>query len=247
MWLIMRVVTYLIRQCTRNFTTATRTRGRGHRSLLAVDQPDQDLGGARGQRRCHVGPVCRQCRVGFVVDTEFGIRRRTRVQDNNAAWISRSQISVNSRMWRRVCAMSSADAGFVGSRATSETPRNKPPASASASRARRARSGSARPCSFPNIPSMNPITSSRRIAAIFARPSRVSGASMRIIRNGAFLFWCRASLFHRPIRRTRSSSFKASRLSIAGSSPPHRPATVSIGEAVMSGEAILPRSRVRTT
>ena len=23
----------------------------------AVDQPSQDLGGARGQRRCHVGPV----------------------------------------------------------------------------------------------------------------------------------------------------------------------------------------------
>src|SRR5215469_18616092 len=125
MWLIMPVVSYLVLQCTRNFTTATRTRGRGHRSLLAVDQPGQDLGGARGQRRCHVGPVCRQCRVGFVVDMEFGIRRRARVQDNRAAWISRSQISVNSLMWRRVCAMSSADAGFVGSRATSETPRNK--------------------------------------------------------------------------------------------------------------------------
>ena len=27
MWLIMPVVSYLIRQCTRNFTTATRTRG----------------------------------------------------------------------------------------------------------------------------------------------------------------------------------------------------------------------------
>jgi hypothetical protein len=188
-----------------------------------------------------------QCRVGFVADTEFGIRGRARVQDNSAAWISRSQISVNSLIWCRVCAISSADAGFLGSRATSETPRNKPPTSASASRARRARSGSARPCSFPNIPSMNPITSSRRIAAIFARPSLVSGASTRIIRNGAFLFWCRASLFQRPIRRTRNSSFKASRLSIAGSSPPHRPATVSIGEAVISGEAILPRSLVRTT
>jgi hypothetical protein len=44
------------------------------------------------------GPVCCQCRVGFVVDTEFSIRRRARVQDNSAAWISRSQISVNSLM-----------------------------------------------------------------------------------------------------------------------------------------------------
>jgi len=39
MWLIMPVVSYLVRQCTRNFTTATRARGRGHRSLLAVDRP----------------------------------------------------------------------------------------------------------------------------------------------------------------------------------------------------------------
>jgi len=43
MWLIMPVVSYLVRQCTRNFTTATRARGRGHRSLLVVDQPGQDL------------------------------------------------------------------------------------------------------------------------------------------------------------------------------------------------------------
>ena len=35
MWLIMPVVSYLVRQCTRNFTTATATRRRGHRSLLA--------------------------------------------------------------------------------------------------------------------------------------------------------------------------------------------------------------------
>src|SRR5215469_5003113 len=156
----------------------------------AVDQSRQDLRRAHRESPCNPqGLVCRQCRVGLVVDAEFGIRRRARVQDNNAAWISRSQISVNSLMWRRVCAMSSADAGFVRSRATSQTPRSKPPASASVSRARRARSGSARPRSFPNIPSMNPITSSRRVAAIFARPSLVSGASTRIIRNGAFLFW----------------------------------------------------------
>ena len=121
----------------------------------AVDQSGKDLRRAHRQGPYHPqSPVCRQCRVGLVVDAEFGIRRRARVQDNSAAWISRSQISVNSLMWRRVRAMSSADAGFVGSRATSETPRSKPPASASASRARRARSGSARPCSFPNIPSM---------------------------------------------------------------------------------------------
>src|SRR5580704_18395102 len=33
----------------------------------------------------------RQCKVGLAVDAEFGIRRRARVQDNTAAWISRSQ------------------------------------------------------------------------------------------------------------------------------------------------------------
>ena len=87
----------------------------------AVDPSRQDLRRARRQGPHHPqGPVWRQCRVGLVVDAEFGIRRRARVQDNSAAWISRSQISVNSLMWRRVCAMSSADAGFVGSRACSQ-------------------------------------------------------------------------------------------------------------------------------
>jgi hypothetical protein len=35
------------------------------------------------------------------------------VQDNTTSWISRSPTFVNSRMWRRVCAMSSAVTGFV--------------------------------------------------------------------------------------------------------------------------------------
>jgi len=73
----------------------------------AVDQARQDLRRARRQGRCHPRtPVCRQCRVGLVVDAEAGIRRRARVQDNSAACISRSQISVNSPTWRRVCAIS---------------------------------------------------------------------------------------------------------------------------------------------
>jgi hypothetical protein len=74
--------------------------GRPHPEGNAVDQARQGLRRARRQGPCHPqGPVCRQCRVdGFVVDTEFGIRRRARVQDNSAAWISRSQISVNSLM-----------------------------------------------------------------------------------------------------------------------------------------------------
>jgi hypothetical protein len=47
--------------------------------------------------------------------------------------------------------------------------------SASALRARWARSGSSRLCSFPNSPSTNPSSSSRRMRAIRARPSLVSG------------------------------------------------------------------------
>ena len=43
MWLITPVVSYLIQQCTRNFTTATRTRGRCAQTSLAFGERILDI------------------------------------------------------------------------------------------------------------------------------------------------------------------------------------------------------------
>jgi hypothetical protein len=118
-----------------------------------------------------------QWRGIVVVCTEVNSCRRARVQDNTASWISRSPAFVSSRMLRRVCAISSDVTGFVGLPASSWRPSNIARSSDSASRARWGRSGSSRFCSFPNSPSTNPSTSSRRMRAIWARPSLVCGIS----------------------------------------------------------------------
>ena len=78
-------------------------------------------------------------------------------------------------------------------------------------------------------------------------PSRVASTSKRNSRKGWRLLWCSVRRFHSPATNTWRSSFTASMESNAGSSPPHSPLTVSIGEAFITGEAMLPRNRVRTS
>lgn len=80
-----------------------------------------------------------------------------------------------------------------------------------------------------------------------ARPSREAATSGRVKRKGAFRSWCRVSRFHKPIMSAPINSFAALIEPKSGNSPPHRPSTVLIGEADITGVAMLPRKRVRTS
>ena len=98
-----------------------------------------------------------------------------------------------------------------------------------------------------NNPSMNPSNSCWRTSANRPRFSAVGSVGRRVRRNGSLRFWCRVKSFHSPLISASINSFKSSKLSKGGSSPPQSFPRIRKGATRLSGAAILPRKRARTS